>query len=55
VAIYNDRLTERRRRREFVQAHALLDVKPQQVTESKTWNLNPTVNGHLLDRMLHSH
>lgn len=31
VAIYNERLTERKRRREFIQAHNLLDVKPQQV------------------------
>lgn len=31
IAIYNERLTERRRRREFIQHHGLLDVKPQQV------------------------
>lgn len=32
IAIYNERLTERARRREFIQRHGLLDVKPQQVT-----------------------
>lgn len=31
IAIYNERLTERRRRRDFIQAHGLLDVKAQQV------------------------
>ena len=34
IAIYNERLTERARHREFILRHGLLDVKPQQVTFS---------------------
>lgn len=33
IAIYNERLTERKRRREFIQHHGLLDVKPQQARD----------------------
>lgn len=36
IAIYNERLTERKRRREFIQQHGLLDVKPQQVEHPTT-------------------
>lgn len=37
IAIYNERLTERARRREFIQRHGLLDVKPQQVEHCAPW------------------